>query len=91
MKQLQTITESVRKNDDIIIRYVEKNLFDKNKKRQSYKFYLTDRIFKILEERFTISDLETIKVTVSIEVNLNPQDSRTFSEAFKLVDRILHV
>lgn len=37
-----------------------------------------------------ISDSESIKVTVSIGVNLNPQDSRTFSEAFKLADISLY-
>ncbi len=95
LKQLaQTITESVRKNDDIIIRYGgEEFLILIKTKRDSHTKALNslDRIFQnIRNKRFTISDLETIKVTVSIGVNLNPQDSRTFSEAFKLADISLY-
>ena len=44
----------------------------------------------IKNRKFMISDSESIKVTVSIGVNLNPQDSRTFSEAFKLADISLY-
>lgn len=95
LKQLaQTITNSIRKNDDIVIRYGgEEFLILIRTKRDNHAKALNslDRIFQnIKNKRFTISDSETIKVTVSIGVNLNPQDSRTFSEAFKLADISLY-
>ena len=66
----QTITESVRKNDDIVIRYGgEEFLILIKTKRDSHAKALNslDRVFQnIRNKRFKISDLETIKVTVSI-------------------------
>jgi diguanylate cyclase (GGDEF)-like protein len=95
LKQLaQTINETIRKNDDIVIRYGgEEFLILIRTKRENHAKALNslDRIFQnIQNKKFFISDSESIKVTVSIGVNLNPQDSRTFSEAFKLADISLY-
>ena len=95
LKQLaQVINESTRKNDDIVIRYGgEEFLILIKTKRDKHVQALNslDRIFQNIKNRkFMISDSESIKVTVSIGVNLNPQDSRTFSEAFKLADISLY-
>ena len=95
LKQLaQVINESTRKNDDIVIRYGgEEFLILIKTKRDKHVQALNslDRIFQNIKNRkFMISDSESIKVTVSIGVNLKPQDSRTFSEAFKLADISLY-
>ncbi len=95
LKQLARIlTETLRKNDDIIIRYGgEEFLILIRTKRESHNKAVNslDRLFQnIKDTKFMISDTEFIKVTVSIGVNLNPQDSRTFSEAFKLADISLY-
>lgn len=95
LKQLaQTINDTIRKNDDILIRYGgEEFLILIRTKRDNHAKALNslDRIFQnIQNKRFFITDSESIKVTVSIGVNLNPQDSRTFSEAFKLADISLY-
>ncbi len=95
LKQLaRVLTETLRKNDDIIIRYGgEEFLILIRTKRESHNKAVNslDRLFQnIKDTKFMISDTEFIKVTVSIGVNLNPQDSRTFSEAFKLADISLY-
>lgn len=95
LKQLaKIITETLRKNDDIVIRYGgEEFLILIRTKRENHNGAINslDRVFQnIKEKKFMISDTEFIKVTVSIGVNLNPQDSRTFSEAFKLADVSLY-
>ena len=95
LKQLaEIILKTIRKNDDIAIRYGgEEFLLLIRTKREDYKKALNclDRIFKnIQNSTFKISNDESIKLTISIGINLNPQDSRTFSEAFKLADIALY-
>ena len=95
LKQIsQIILKTIRKNDDIAIRYGgEEFLLLIRTKRDNHKKALNciDRIFQnIQNHQFKISNNDTIKLTISIGINLNPQDARTFSEAFKLSDMALY-
>jgi len=95
LKQLaQIILKIIRKNDDIAIRYGgEEFLLLIRTKRESHQKALNclERIFKnIQNHKFKITNEEFINLTVSIGINLNPQDARTFSEAFKLADMALY-
>ncbi|WP_419769471.1 MAG: EAL domain-containing protein [Candidatus Marinarcus sp.] len=95
LKQVaNTILLTVRNKEDIIIRYGgEEFLILAKVTRDEHVSALNviERIFRnIQENRFYISKKDYIDVTVSIGVNLVPQKSRTFSEAFKLADIALY-
>jgi len=95
LKQVaNTILLTIRHKDDIVIRYGgEEFLILAKTRRDGHLIALNmiERIFYAIQENaFAISDEESIKITVSIGVNLVPHKSRTFQEAFKLADIALY-
>lgn len=90
----QIIASSVRIKDDIVIRYGGEEfviLAKINRNDNLSAINVIERIFKNIQEtEFYINNLEFIKVTVSIGVNLVPNKSRNFSDAFKLADLALY-
>lgn len=89
-----TILLTIRHKEDIVIRYGgEEFLILAKTRRDGHLIALNmiERIFYAIQENaFAISDEESIKITVSIGVNLVPHKSRTFQEAFKLADIALY-
>jgi diguanylate cyclase (GGDEF)-like protein len=89
-----TILLTIRTKDDIVIRYGgEEFLILAKTRRDGHLIALNmiERIFYAIQENtFAISEEESIKITVSIGVNLVPHKSRTFQEAFKLADIALY-
>ena len=95
LKQVaQTILNCTRKKEDIVVRYGgEEFLVLVRTKRddQVKSLNVLERIIETMRvEKFSISDKDQIDVTVSIGVNLSPDKSRKFSEAFKLADIALY-
>ena len=95
LKQFSNIfQDSIRHKDDIIIRYggEEFIILAKVKKADNISaINVIERLFtNIQENKFYISEKESINMTASIGVNLTPHKSRTFSEAFKLADTALY-
>lgn len=90
----QIITSAIRTKEDIVIRYGGEEfviLAKINRKDNLSAINVIERIFKNIQEtEFYINNLEFIKVTVSIGVNLVPNKSRNFSDAFKLSDLALY-
>lgn len=88
------ILNSTRKKDDIVIRYggEEFLILAKTKRIDSYTaINVIERIFtNIQKDKFQINENETIDITVSIGVNLEPHKSKTFAKAFKLADIALY-
>lgn len=89
-----TILHTIRAKDDIIIRYGgEEFVILAKTMRDDHLSALNviERIFKnIQKNKFFISEKNHINLTVSIGINLEPQKSRNFSEAFKLADVALY-
>lgn len=89
-----TILHTIRAKDDIIIRYGGEEFVILAKTRRDdhlSALNVIERIFKnIQKNKFFISDKNYIHLTVSIGINLEPQESRNFSEAFKLADLALY-
>lgn len=89
-----TILQTIRTNDDIIIRYggeefliLVKTQIDNHLSALN----VIERIFKnIQKNEFIISEKIHINLTVSIGINLTPYESKNFSEAFKLADSALY-
>ena len=85
---------TVRNNDDIVIRYGGEEFLILAKTRRDGNLNalnVIERVFSTIQEsKFYISSDEFIAITVSIGINLVPQKSRTFSEAFKLTDIALY-
>lgn len=83
-----------RKNRDILIRYGGEEfclLIKKERSSDTVGLNLLNRMFtKIEQEVFEISEHEKINITVSIGVNLNPENQRNFTTAFKLADIALY-
>lgn len=83
-----------RKNRDILIRYGGEEfclLVKKGRDGDMVGLNLLDRIFtKVAQEVFDISEYEKIGITISIGVNLNPENQRDFTTAFKLADIALY-
>lgn len=83
-----------RKNRDILIRYGGEEfclLIKKERESDAVGLNLLDRIFtKVGQEVFEISEHERVCVTISIGVNLNPENQRDFTTAFKLADIALY-
>lgn len=95
LKQVaQTILNCTRKKEDIVVRYggEEFLILARTKRNDQVKaLNVLERIMQTMKsEKFEISNKDSIKVTVSIGVNLSPDKSRTFSEAFKLSDIALY-
>ncbi|WP_024955652.1 EAL domain-containing protein [Sulfurospirillum arcachonense] len=88
------ILKTSRKKHDIVIRYGGEEFVILLKTKRNDKLSALNVIEKIFttiqENKFYISPLEYIYVTVSIGVNLVPYKSRTFSEAFRLADIALY-
>jgi diguanylate cyclase (GGDEF)-like protein len=89
-----TILQSIRNKDDIIIRYggEEFVVLAKIKRDDNISaINVIERIFKnIQNKRFYINEEDYLNITVSIGINLVPNKSRTFQEAFKLADQALY-
>ncbi|MDD3342702.1 MAG: bifunctional diguanylate cyclase/phosphodiesterase [Sulfurospirillaceae bacterium] len=85
---------TVRNNEDIVIRYGGEEFLILAKIQRDGNLdalNVIERVFSTIQEnKFYISFDESIAITVSIGVNLVPQKSRTFSEAFKLTDIALY-
>ncbi|WP_263832021.1 bifunctional diguanylate cyclase/phosphodiesterase [Sulfurospirillum oryzae] len=95
LKQVaNVILLTIRHQDDIVIRYGGEEFLILAKTRRDdhiSALNVIERIFHTIQEnRFYISAEESIKITVSIGINLVPYKSRTFSEAFKLADIALY-
>lgn len=95
LKQVaNTILLNIRTKDDIVIRYGgEEFLLLIRTTRDDHLSALNvlERIFKSIQENhFHVTKKEYIEVTISIGVNLVPEKSRTFSDAFKLADIALY-
>lgn len=95
LKQVaQTIIKSIRKKDDIVIRYGGEEFLILARTKRNDKLTALNVLQRILtvirEEKFLLNTNEILNVTVSIGVNLLPEESRTFSEAFKLADIALY-
>jgi len=95
LKQVSNvITLSIRKKDDIVIRYGGEEFLILSKIKRDDELSalnVIERIFRhIQENKFYITEKDHINITVSIGVNLVPHKSRTFSEAFKLSDIALY-
>lgn len=95
LKQVaETILQTIRQKDDIVIRYGGEEFLILAKTRRNdhlSALNVIERIFHTIQENtFHISADESINVTVSIGVNLVPYKSRTFSEAFKQADIALY-
>ncbi|RXJ83503.1 bifunctional diguanylate cyclase/phosphodiesterase [Arcobacter sp. CECT 8985] len=88
------ILNSTRKKDDIVIRYggEEFLILAKTKRDDNYSaINVIERVFfNIQKEKFFINENESIDITVSIGVNLEPNKSKTFAKAFKLADTALY-
>lgn len=84
----------IRNHDDIAIRYGGEEfliLVKTNRNDHLNSLNVVERIFLAIQDhRFYISNDEYINITVSIGVNLVPNKSRTFKEAFKLADIALY-
>lgn len=93
-KTAQIMTSAIRTKEDIVIRYGGEEfiiLAKINRKDNLSAINVIERIFKNIQEgEFYINNLEFIKITVSIGVNLVPHKSRSFSDAFKLADLALY-
>lgn len=95
LAHLATIMVSeIRKDRDILIRYggEEFCLLIKNQRGDdTVGLNLLDRLFsKISAEEFQLTEHDSIYITVSIGVNLNPQNQRDFTTAFKRADIALY-
>lgn len=95
LKQVaQTIIKSIRKKDDIVIRYGGEEFLILARTKRNDKLMALNVLQRILtvirDEKFLLNTNEILNVTVSIGVNLLPEESRTFSEAFKLADIALY-
>jgi len=90
----KTILQTIRKKDDIAIRYGgEEFIILAKVLRNDHLSALNviERVFRsIQEKKFFINKKDFIDITVSIGVNLVPQKSKNFSEAFKFADISLY-
>lgn len=90
----KTMLKSIRSYEDIVIRYGGEEfviLVKKQKENEEHSLNTIKRVLKNIQEKpFEISKERILKVTVSIGVNLHPEESRNFKEAFKLADMALY-
>lgn len=95
LKQVaNTILLNIRNKDDIVIRYGGEEfllLIRRNRDNNLSALNVLERIFKgVKNNQFHVTKQEHINITISIGVNLVPEKSRTFSDAFKLADIALY-
>lgn len=90
----QVISFSTRKSEDIIIRYggEEFLIFAKKDSNDSLSaLTIIERILRNIQaHKFYYTEKDYMNITVSIGINLVPQKSKTFSDAFKLADLALY-
>ena len=91
----QIIKNTIRiDNEDAIIRYGGEEfilLIHKSKEKHNSVMQVLERVLKNVEKHhFFISTTKYINITVSIGVNLTPDKSKNFSEAFKSADKALY-
>ncbi|AXH15383.1 hypothetical protein CP985_06535 [Malaciobacter mytili LMG 24559] len=88
------ILSSIRAKEDIVIRYGGEEFLILAKVKREDRFIalnVIERIFtNIQKSKIHISKKDVLEVSVSIGVNLEPNKSRTFSQAFKLADIALY-
>lgn len=93
-KVAHIMLQIIRTDDDIIVRYggEEFLIFVKVKSEdREGGLVVLERIFKnVQNHEFKIPNQEHINITISIGVNLVPQKSRNFRDAFKLADQALY-
>lgn len=91
----RTMLESTRLNEDIVIRYGGEEFLILAKKvnnEDSNHLNVIERVFHNIGNRdFILSDGTIIRITVSIGLNLTPNESRNFKQAFKLADDALYL
>jgi len=90
----QTLLASTREKEDIVIRYGGEEfliLAHMHRNDPSSPLNIIEKLFSTIQKtRFILPSNESIQLSVSIGVNLVPQKSRTFQEAFKLADVALY-
>lgn len=90
----KNMLQSIRSHDDIVIRYGGEEfviLVKKQKTNEDHSLDIIKRIFQnIREKQFKLPNGELLNITVSIGVNLHPEKSLNFKEAFKLADIALY-
>lgn len=90
----KTMLRSIRSRDDILIRYGGEEfvlLIKKQNSSEKSSLATINRIFKnIQEKQFITPRGEKLNITVSIGINLHPNESRNFKDAFKLADISLY-
>jgi len=94
-KTAEIISHTIRvSNDDIIVRFGGEEFIVLIRKmdgnEQITRSVLHRILINIQEYHFKINIKEWIKITVSIGVNLTPNKSDNFTEAFKLADNALY-
>jgi len=88
------LLHTIRLNEDIVIRYggEEFVIFIKTTQdNTSVPLNVIQRVFtNIKEQKMFINDEDYIYITVSIGINISPNKSKNFLEAFKLADEALY-
>ncbi len=97
LKQLSSIIKmNIRDKEDIVIRFGGEEFIllikkDENKKYNT-SLNVINRIFSTIQNNdFSISSDESIKVTVSIGINVTPHENKNFDKAFKSADDALYI
>lgn len=90
----QTMLQSIRSHEDFLIRYGGEEfvlLIKKQTPSGEYSLATINRIFENIQNKeFITPKGEKLNVTVSIGINLHPNESRNFKEAFKQADIALY-
>lgn len=90
----KTMLHSIRSHEDILIRYGGEEfviLVKKQDAKGEHSLSIIKRIFKNIQEKeFETPNGEKLNITISIGINLHPNEARNFQEAFKLADNALY-
>jgi diguanylate cyclase len=90
----KTMIDSIRSNEDILIRYGGEEFVILVKKQDSNgerSLNIIKRVFQSIQEKgFKTPNGDKLNITISIGINLYPNESRNFKEAFKLADNALY-
>lgn len=88
------LLNTIRTKDDIIVRYGGEEFIifiKKDKDNTSMPLNVIERIFRLIKEKkMFINEKDYINITVSIGINLKPNQSKSFLEAFELADKALY-
>ncbi len=94
MQVANTILNTIRAKDDIVIRYGGEEfviLAKVTRDEHISALNVIERIFtNIQDKKFYINKKDYIDITISMGINLVPQKSKNFSDAFKLADIALY-